>query len=782
MTGVMNRPRRFPIINMAAAAGLALLLGLGTAAVNAAPAKSTAKTAVKPAAKGKPKTVAAKTAAKPAAKSKSKSAAGKPGAKSAKTKAARAATLVPLPRTRPAAPGTRTAALAPTVPPVDPRPLLEAAPSAPVVAPPPEMPAPKAASPISPSDLATTKQAMALVSRGKIDEASSMTRSISERAAAKLVEWVILRSPYNDNISFERYVTFINENPTWPSLELFRRRSEGALWEDNREARTVRNYFATRAPVSAKGRLVLARAMVAQGDRKSAEPLVRHVWRHENLPTQLEIMVTNAFGDMLTAADHKIRMDERLYDEDVEAGMRMAQRLGPTQVAIAKAHIAATKKAGNLKALLDAVPEEGRRDPLYLFTLAQYLRRADRIAEAGQAMLMVPRDATVLGDLDQWWMERRYLARKLLDVGDPKTAYIVARDASPPPKENYRVDHQFTAGWIALRFLNDPATALTHFSRIPESLPSFNPHALARAHYWLGRTMEAQGRRDDARKHYESAGRHSTVYYGQLARAKLGLPDLPLRPPPRIAGAQPDVVRAAEILYALDERDLANIMLADVGEHSDDLNVLAGLGEAANRANDARGMLLLGKAALGRGHPFDYYAHPTVGLPGYAPIGPAIDPSVAYSIARTESHFNQRVVSTAKAVGLMQVTPDAGKYIARKFKAIFDWGRMQKDPVYNTQMGAAELGDLFQFYRGSYILTFAGYNAGRGRVKDWIERFGDPRDPKVDPVDWVERIPFAETRNYVPRILEALQVYRIRFGGNTRLQIEADLHRGTRTQ
>ncbi len=225
---------------------------------------------------------------------------------------------------------------------------------------------------------------MALVSRGKIDEASSMTRGISERAAAKLVEWAILRSPYNDGISFERYVAFIDENPSWPSLELFRRRAEGALWEDKREARTVRNYFASRAPVSAKGRLVLARAMVAQGDRKSAEPLVRHVWRHENLPPTLEIMVTNAFGDMLTAADHKIRMDERLYDEDVEAAMRMAQQLGPTQLAIAKARIAMIKKASNVKAMLDAVPAEGRRDPVYLFTLAQYLRRADQIAEAGQ--------------------------------------------------------------------------------------------------------------------------------------------------------------------------------------------------------------------------------------------------------------------------------------------------------------------------------------------------------------------------------------------------------------
>jgi soluble lytic murein transglycosylase len=620
---------------------------------------------------------------------------------------------------------------------------------------------------------------MALVSHGKIDDARAVARSISDRAAVKLIEWAILRSPYTDSVRFEHYVSFIAQNPTWPSLELFRRRAEGALWEDRREAKTVRNYFAKRAPVSPKGRLVLARAMIAQGDRKAAEPLVRQVWRHESLSLMLETMVTNAFGDMLTAADHKIRMDERLYDEDVDAAMRMAQRLGPTQIAIAKARIAMIRKAANVKALLDAVPADGRQDPGYLFALAQYLRRSDKIAEAGQVMLTVPRDPEVLGDLDQWWMERRYLARKLLDIGDPKTAYLVARDAAPPPKENYRVDHQFTAGWIALRFLNDPATALTHFSRIPEGLTAANPHALSRANYWMGRALEAQGRRDEARKYYEAAGEHSTVYYGQIARARLGLPDLPLKPPPRrIPGTQPDVVRATELLYALEERDLANIVLADIGERSDDLNILAGLGEAAARANDARGMLLLGKAALGRGHPFDYYAHPTVGLPNYAPIGPAIDPSVAYSIARTESHFNQRVVSTAKAVGLMQVTPDAGKYIASKFKAIFDWKRMQQDPVYNTQMGTAELGDLIQFYRGSYVLTFAGYNAGRGRVKEWIARFGDPRDPKVDPIDWVERIPFAETRNYVPRILEALQVYRIRFGGNAKLLIEADLNRG----
>ncbi len=761
MTVAMNRTRRFPIARLAAATALALLLGSNAGPADAAPAKKKAVTST----------------AKPAAKPKAV-------AKPTSTTTASVKGRIPLPRAPPTG-STRTAALAP----VPPDPMLRpsiAAPTLPAPSPvpaaaAPDMPLSKASPPLSAPELSATKAALTLISRGKMTDANAMRSSIRDSAAIKLLEWVTLRSPYTDTVTFERYNAFIKDNPSWPSVELFRRRAEASLWEENRDTRTVRNYFADREPMSAKGRLALARALLAQGDRKAAEPLVRAAWRHDPLGAKLESMASSAFGDMLTAADHKVRMEERFFDDDVDAGTRMAQRLGPTQIAIAKVRTAMIRKAGNIKALLDAVPADGRRDTGYLFAQAQYLRKADKIAEAGQVMLSVPRDAATLGDLDQWWMERRYLARKLLDVGDAKTAYIVARDASPPPKENYTVDHQFTAGWIALRFLNDPATALTHFSKIPERLETKNPHALARANYWMGRALEAQGKRDEARKYYEAAAQHTTVYYGQVARARLGMPDLPLRSPPHRTG-NPDVVRAAEILYAIDEKDLANIMLADLGERSDDLNVLAGLGEAASRAKDARGMLLLGKASLSRGHPFDYYAHPTVGLPGYTPIGPAIDPSVAYSIARTESYFNQRVVSTAKAVGLMQVTPDAGKYIAKKFKAIFDWGRMQTDPVYNTQMGTAELGDLIQFYNGSYILTFAGYNAGRGRVKEWIARFGDPRDPKVDPIDWVERIPFAETRNYVPRILEAMQVYRIRFGGNSKLQIDADLHRGTRTQ
>jgi soluble lytic murein transglycosylase len=192
-------------------------------------------------------------------------------------------------------------------------------------------------------------------------------------------------------------------------------------------------------------------------------------------------------------------------------------------------------------------------------------------------------------------------------------------------------------------------------------------------------------------------------------------------------------------------------------------------------------MLYLGKTAVARGHPFDYLAFPDVGIPNFSDITTPVERSVVFAIARQESAFNPRVVSSANAMGLMQVTPAAGRYIAKRHGVKFEQKRLLSDSAYNAQFGAAELSGLLQDYRGSYIMTFAGYNAGRGRIKEWVARYGDPRDPSVDPIDWVELIPFSETRNYVQRVMENMQVYRVRLGGSSKLMIEADLRRGAAT-
>jgi soluble lytic murein transglycosylase len=625
------------------------------------------------------------------------------------------------------------------------------------------------------ADLAALKKAATLARKGKSSQATELQSKMSDPVARKVVEWLILRSD-NNGAPSSRYIAFINANPSWPSIGFLRRRAESMMWTERPEPRGVIAFFGRHPPLTAKGHLALARALLAQGDRTAAQAQVRDAWRNDNMSGDLESQALEAFGNLITAADHKVRMDMRLYAEDIDGGMRAAKRAGGAALTVAKARVAVIKKAGNAKAQLDAVPVSARNDVGYVFSLAQWLRRQDRAGEAGDLILSIRHDASQPVDADQWWIERRLAARKLLDLGDNAKAYRIAREAAVPKRGNYRAEHQFTAGWIALRFLNDPATALTHFSRVANG--NDNPITISRAHYWQGRALEAQGHTQQAREHYQKAAQYPTAYYGQIARARLGMREMALRPAPAKRAGAPEVVRAIELLYIADQRDFVAGAAADLGDRATDIAALSAIGEVAARNNDARSMLLLGKAALARGLPLEYYAFPTIGMPSYKPIGPPVETGLVYAIARQESTFSQKIVSTAKAVGLMQVTPAAGRYVSKKFNVKFDLKRMQNDPVYNTQLGAAELGDLLVDFRGSYILSFVGYNAGRGRIRDWVARYGDPRDPKVDPIDWVERIPFSETRNYVQRVMENMQVYRVRFGGGNKLQIEADLRRG----
>ena len=634
----------------------------------------------------------------------------------------------------------------------------------------------------SDADIAALKRVKEAAAKGSDPEADAAARSIADPVARKLAEYLILRS-YNTKPNFERYAQFIERNPDWPHVPMFRRRAENTLWNDNVSDAGVLSFFAHQQPTTAKGRYVLARALLARGDRGRAQELVRTAWRKQDASADVERKVLEMFGDMLTRQDHKIRMDDRFYNGDTEAGMRAAERVGGSDLVIAKAWTAVIKRAKNAKALLDAVPAAAHRDAGYIFARAQWLRKNDKPEEAGKLMLTAPKDEASLVDVNEWWQERRILVRDLLDNKDAQTAYRVARDAATPTQLNYRVDKHFTAGWIALRFLHDPKTAAVHFAEINRGAGT-NPHALSRGGYWQGRAAEAMGQHAQARNFYAEAAQYSATYYGQLARARAGLPDIGLIGPPNFTSQQrsllanTEVVRAVELLYGLDERDMIASIYAELGESGTDIAGMAMLGEVAAKYKDPRAMVLLGKNALGRGLPLDYYAFPTAGLPNYQPIAPPVEDALVYSIARQESHFNQKVVSPAKAMGFMQVTPVAAQDTSKRFKYVYNKSRLLSDPVYNMQMGAAELAMLLSTYDGSYVMTFAGYNAGRGRVRQWVAAYGDPRDPNIDPVDWCERIPIAETRNYVQRIMENMQVYRARFGGGNKLVIEADLRRG----
>ena len=500
---------------------------------------------------------------------------------------------------------------------------------------------------ISSADLASLKEAVSVARRGKTTQAEELQKTITDPVARKLVEWVILRSDGTNSIDLRRYMAFINDNPSWPAVGLLRRRAEATLWADRLDPAFVRSFFAKERPTTTKGKFALARALLLQGDRAGAQSLVREAWRNDEFSDDLEGLALDVFQGLITPADHKARMDMRLYAEDTEGGLRSANRAGGNAPVIARARIAVINKAANAKALLDAAPAEAHRDIGYIFSRAQFLRRADKAAEAAELILSVPNDPSQAIDSDQWWIERRLVARKLLDLDEDKTAYRVARDAVIPSKDNYRAEHQFTAGWIALRFLNDPATALAHFAKVGQG--NHNPITLARAGYWQGRAAEAMGRRDEARAHYEAAARYSTAYYGQIARARLGHKDLVLRPPPEPAPdrARLEVARAIELLYAIDERDLIAGSLADLGERSSD---------AAGSRQSARSPPVKGthapwccwasrrSGADSRSNimPFRPSAFPTISRSDRRPNRPWSTPSPARRARSTRARFQAR--------------------------------------------------------------------------------------------------------------------------------------------
>ena len=404
-----------------------------------------------------------------------------------------------------------------------------------------DAPVPKeAAAPLT-GDLALVKEAIDLARKAKTDEATATRDRITDPAAQKLVEWFILRHS-DTTANFSRYAAFIAANPEWPSAALLRRRAEARLWQERSDAARVRGFMGE-APASARGKLALARVKLTEGDREGAGRLARDAWRSDELSERMETEVLETFRDLLTRDDHRARMDKRIGAKDLAGAKRAAKLLGDDELAIVKACAAVRGKADKAKDALDAVAAEARADLGYTLCRIQWMLAEKRIDDAARLMLAAAPDTMALQDTDQWWRERRMLARKLLDEGKFQTAYDVIRPAAPPANEYYRADHHFMCGWIALRYLDDPATAARHFRHIDDGQD--NPIVLARANYWRGRAAEALGQKDAMRAGYEAAARYPTAYYGQLARARLGRDQIELRAPsPALAAAAPPPTNA----------------------------------------------------------------------------------------------------------------------------------------------------------------------------------------------------------------------------------------------
>ncbi|MDQ6869865.1 MAG: lytic transglycosylase domain-containing protein [Pseudomonadota bacterium] len=613
-------------------------------------------------------------------------------------------------------------------------------------------------------DLSGLAEAIAFYKAGDLARGDLAAATAKDKIVKTVLEWIALRS-FPRETGFERLQAFMQAHPVWPALDWLKKRSEEALFGDRKSGALIKTFFSGADPETPAGKLALARVLTDDGKTAEAAALVRAVWREADLNLQIEAKVKTDFNTYLNKADHKFRADRLLYKEQIAAAFRAAALAGPDVLALAKARAAVINEGPSDK-LLAAVPLALRADPGFLFAQIHKRRHAGKIRAAADIMLAAPRDPSRLIDGDEWWIERRLLARKLLDQNDAVIAYKVCAEHSAASHE-MRIEAEFTAGWIALRFLNDPPRAAAHFDAIAKLAET--PMSRARAAYWQGRTAEATSADDattTARTFYEQAAVHQTTYYGQLARAKLGLITMPIRSISNEAKGEDreDVIKVIELLYAAGEKDLAAPLVIEAARHFADETQVAALASLVAKQRDAHLSLNFGKIVSQRGMPIDELAFPNYGVPAFEPLQNSAAPSVVYSVARQESAFEPSAVSSAGAKGLMQMILSTAKRTADHAGVAFNPKRLVTDAAFNAQLAARHLGELMAEQKGSYILTFAAYNAGGKRVKEWIDAHGDPRKPGVDPIDWVERIPFTETRNYVQRVIENLSVYRVRFG------------------
>lgn len=615
-----------------------------------------------------------------------------------------------------------------------------------------------------PGASARAEDASALRAALRLAEARDWPGAVAQARAAgplsaAIIDWQRLRDGAG---SFADYRAFLERYPDWPGLSLLRKQGEGVI--GGAPSAEIIAYFRGSLPQTGTGSLALIRALDTASQATAARDEAVRAWRNLSMTAEESGQFIALYGALL-ATHHDGRTAAMLRAGNTEDARRMLPLNGAYTRAIAAARVALQADDAGVDALVAAVPEKAMASGGLAYDRFRWRIRKDLYDSAGDLLLERSVSAAALGDPAQWADWRRKLARKEMREGDPRRAYRMAAQHHLVGGGDY-ADLEWLSGYIALRKLGDAKTALSHFHRMKKAVSG--PISLSRANYWEGRAYEALGLGAEAGKAYGEGARYQTSFYGLLSAEKVGLP----LSPAMVGGeSYPDwrgasfagstVFLAARDLMAAGDETLAARFLLHLSERLDgrEIGRLAGMALAAKEPYVA---LSLAKAAADKGviWPSAYFP-----VPALSGLDLPVDAELALAIARRESEFNAAVVSPVGARGLMQVMPGTAKMMAAKIGVSYEPGKLTTDWQYNARLGSAYLHGLVAEFGPSPLLVAAGYNAGPGRSRRWILDLGDPRAEGVDPVDWIEAIPFRETQTYVMRVAESLPIYRARLSG-----------------
>ena len=635
------------------------------------------------------------------------------------------------------------------------------------------------AEPLLPDDAALYDAAFAAAEAGRWERADSLAAKGAYPSLRRLLSWMRL-SEARPLSQFAEFAAFIGANPDWPGMDNLRRRAEVAMGDAMDPDRVIR-WFTDHPPLSGVGKMRAAEAHRAKGDQATAARLFRDAWINGNFSAAEEkTFYIRHHHPWLTAEDHIARLDRLLWDGKRSAARRMLRRVDAGSRALGEARLALRASAGGVDGAIARVPAALRDHPGLWYERLRWRRRKGFRDGAREILDALP-DELMRPAL--WWREAKFETRKAIQTGLVSTAYAYAADhrqveALP------RSEAEWLAGWIALRFLGDAGLASQHFAALYSGVRY--PISLTRGAYWSGRAAAAKDPAS-ARQWFETAGRHPTTFYGQLALAELGgrgLLELPADP----VVSDGDRAALAGRELATVTRALARVgpsamlrrfvrRLTDLAETPGQRRLVAEIAADANRPEVG---VLAARRAARQGTTLIEFGYPLVAFPP-RPGGIRVDEALLLAMLRQESGFSQTARSGAGALGLMQLMPATARVVARRLGLPYDKARLTQDRDYNLSLGRAYMADLLDTYDGSYVLALAAYNGGERRVRFWIKTYGDPRDRQIDVIDWIESIPITETRNYVQRVMEAVAVYRLRLGRPVPAHsLLLDLERGLR--
>ncbi|MBS1300986.1 lytic transglycosylase domain-containing protein [Loktanella sp. SALINAS62] len=586
----------------------------------------------------------------------------------------------------------------------------------------------------------------------------------NDAAITDLVTWQKLR--FGD-AEFSEYVAFAAKRPDWPGDDVLRAAGEQNIPQGADPAQVI-DWFGDRAPRTGKGAVRLAQALIATGEAARARDIVRTGWTELSLSEQDQSLMLATFGEDI-ADLHRTRVDNLLWAWRTSEAERMRPLLDESQQLLLTARVRLITDAGGVDAALDAVPEPLCDTPGLMYDRYNWAADKGRRDQAVELLLAQSTSAEALGNPFRWSGWRRTLARSEMRTGDAERAYRIASRHFMTADDGYNYsDLEWLSGYLALTYLDDAELALQHFNTFADAVSS--PISDGRAGYWQGRALESLGRTEEANAAFTRAGVNQTSFYGLLAADRM---DMQLDP--ALIGAdegldwqtsdiiEEDRVRVAIALLEARQRSKAIAFVNDLGETlaADDI---ARLGRAFAARDETYLTVLLGKAAAARG---------VVVPSAYFPLHPVADmdlpvpADLTLAIARRESEFYIRAGSPVGAQGLMQLMPATAQEVSGQLGLTYAKSKLTADWRYNAELGAAYLAGLRERFGDSPIQVAAGYNAGPSRPANWMNERGDPRTGEVDIVDWIEHIPFRETRNYVQRVSESLPVYRARLTGVT---------------